>query len=120
MRSYDISSETYSLSYSLPGANLFRGKFSFSGSSFEGEIRIPLDISYSNDPAKLIIYLNDDNRDLIGVIKSLKLEAGTSITDNQGPNIVFETINGQRLEENDHLVKSEDLVLEYLTQLVLI
>ena len=33
------------------------------------------------------------------------------IQDNQGPNIVFETINGQRLEENDHLVKSEDLVI---------
>ena len=111
VRSYDISSETYSLSYSLPGANLFRGQFSFSGSSFEGEIRIPLDISYSNDPARLIIYLNDDNRDVIGVIKSLKLEAGTLNQDNQGPNIVFETINGQRLEENDHLVKSEDLVI---------
>ena len=112
VRSYDISSETYSLSYSLPGANLFRGQFSFSGSSFEGEIRIPLDISYSNDLARLIIYLNDDNRDVIGVIKSLKLEAGTLIQDNQGPNIVFETINGQRLEENDHLVKSEDLVIK--------
>ena len=111
VRSYDISSETYSLSYSLPGANLFRGQFSFSGSSFEGEIRIPLDISYSNNPARLIIYLNDDNRDVIGVIKSLKLEAGTLNQDNQGPNIVFETINGQRLEENDHLVKSEDLVV---------
>ena len=108
VRSYDISSETYSLSYSLPGANLFRGQFSFSGSSFEGEIRIPLDISYSNDLARLIIYLNDDNRDVIGVIKSLKLEAGTLNQDNQGPNIVFETINGQRLEENDHLVKSEE------------
>ena len=76
VRNYDISSETYSLSYSLPGANLFRGQFSFSGSSFEGEIRIPLDISYSNDLARLIIYLNNDTRDVIGVIKSLKLEAG--------------------------------------------
>ena len=111
LRSYDVLSETYSLSYSLPGANLFRGQFSFSGSSFEGDIRIPLDISYSNDLARLIIYLNDDNRDLIGAIQSLKLEAGALIQDIQGPNIVFETINGQRLEENDHLVKSEDLVI---------
>ncbi|MFL3005297.1 MAG: type IX secretion system sortase PorU [Candidatus Neomarinimicrobiota bacterium] len=111
VRSYDVLSETYSLSYSLPGASLFRGQFSFSGSSFEGDIRIPLDISYSNDLARLIIYLNDDNRDLIGVIKSLKLEAGALIQDIQGPNIVFETINGQRLEQNDHLVKSEDLVI---------
>ena len=29
VRSYDISSETYSLSYSLPGANLFRGNSHF-------------------------------------------------------------------------------------------
>ena len=34
----DISSETYSLSYSMPGASLFRGKFSFSGADFEGEV----------------------------------------------------------------------------------
>ena len=34
VRSYDISSETYSLSYSMPGASLFRGKFSFSGADF--------------------------------------------------------------------------------------
>ena len=111
VRSYDVSSETYSLGYSLPGANLFRGQFSFSGSSFEGDIRIPLDISYSDNPSRLIIYLNDDNRDVIGVIKSLKLEAGALIQDYQGPNIVFETLDGQRLEENDHLAKSEDLVI---------
>mgnify|MGYP007000063168 CR=1 len=78
---------------------LFRGQFSFSGSSFEGEIRIPLDISYSNNLARLLIYLNDENRDVLGVIKSLKLEGGDAIQDNQGPNIIFETINGLRLEE---------------------
>ena len=44
VRSYDISSETYSISYSMPGVNLFRGQFSFSGTDFEGEIRIPLDV----------------------------------------------------------------------------
>ena len=111
VRNYDIASETYSINYSLPGANLFRGQFSFSGTSFEGKLRIPLDISYSNNLAKLIIYLNNESRDVIGVIESLKLEAGSSIQDNQGPNIVFETIYGQRLEENDHLIKSEDLVV---------
>ena len=38
VRNYDVLSETYSLSYSLPGANLFRGQFSFSGANFEGDI----------------------------------------------------------------------------------
>ena len=111
VRNYDVSSETYSLSYLLPGANLFRGQFSFTGSSFEGEIRIPLDISYSNNLSRLLIYLNNDNRDVLGVIKSLKLESGDLIQDNQGPNVIFETINGQRLEENDHLIKYENLVI---------
>ena len=111
VRNYDVSSETYSLSYSLPGANLFRGNFSFSGSNFEGEIRIPLDISYANDLARLIIYLNNDNKDVIGVINSLKLTGGSTVQDNQGPNIIFETNNRQRLENNDHLLSSEDLVI---------
>ena len=67
VRSYDISSETYSLSYSMPGASLFRGQFSFSGTDFEGEVRIPLDISYSDNFAKLIIYLHNDSHDAMGV-----------------------------------------------------
>ena len=44
-REYEIQSETYSLSYTLPGATLFRGQFSFSGLSISGQIRIPEDIS---------------------------------------------------------------------------
>ena len=111
LRNYNISSETYSINYKLPGANLFRGQFSVSGANFEGEIRIPLDISYSDELARLIIYMNDDNTDVIGVIKSLKLKGGSTVNDNQGPNIFFETINGQRLEKNDHLLKSEALVI---------
>ena len=51
---------------SEPGANLFRGQFSFSGTNFEGEIRIPLDISYSDNLARLIIYINNDKKDMIG------------------------------------------------------
>ena len=112
IRDYDIASETYSLSYFIPGANLFRGQFSFSGTNFEGEIRIPLDISYSDNLARLIIYINNDEKDMIGVINHIKLEGGSSIQDNEGPIIVFETINGVRLEENDHLEKNKDLVIK--------
>ena len=89
VRNYDISSETYSLGYSMPGATLFRGQFSFSGADFEGELRIPLDISYSDSFARLIIYLHNDNYDAMGVVKSIKLQGGNSYQDNQGPNIVL-------------------------------
>ncbi|GIR89294.1 MAG: hypothetical protein CM15mP87_07860 [Candidatus Neomarinimicrobiota bacterium] len=47
-REYEISSETHSLSYVLPGPTLFRGQFSFSNQTLSGEIRIPQDISYSD------------------------------------------------------------------------
>ena len=49
---------------------------------------------------------------MIGVINHIKLEGGASIQDNEGPIIVFETINGVRLEENDHLEKNKDLVIK--------
>ena len=111
VRNYEIASETYSLSYSMPGPSLFRGQFSFLGSDFSGAIRIPLDISYSDNFAKLIIYLHDDSYDALGVVKSIKLRGGNSIQDNQGPNIVFETGNGKRLEQGDHLIKNENLVI---------
>ena len=111
IRNYDIASETYSLSYSLPGANLFRGQFSFTGTDFQGELRIPLDISYSDSLARLTIYLHDERSDVIGVVNSIKLEGGNDILDSQGPNITFETQNGQRLEKNDHLMEDENLVI---------
>ena len=110
-RTYDVYSETYSISYSLPGANLFRGQFSSSGSYFEGEVRIPLDISYSDDPAKLIVYLHDSENEIMGVVEPIRLKGGSKIQDNLGPNIFFETYDGKRLEKNDHLVEDEDLVI---------
>ena len=76
VRNYDISSETYSLSYSMPGASLFRGQFSFSGTDFEGELRIPLDISYSDSLAKLIFIYMMKVLMLLGVVKSIKLQGG--------------------------------------------
>ena len=35
-REYQINSETHTLSYTLPGATLFRGQFSFSEENFSG------------------------------------------------------------------------------------
>ena len=39
-RQYEIASETYSLSYLLPGATLFRGLFTFDNENFQFQIRI--------------------------------------------------------------------------------
>ena len=110
-RTYDIASETYSLSYTLPGATLFRGQFSFSGQNFDGAVRIPQDISYSSDPAHLITYIYNENIDLRGSINSIQLAGGGSTQDVYGPVITFENSKGTRLEEGDHLAENENLLV---------
>ncbi len=110
-REYEILSETYSLSYTLPGATLFRGQFSFSGSSISGQIRIPEDISYSNKPANLLLYINDDQNEARAVISTIQLAGGEATGDNFGPQIIFETASGTRLEANDHLIENESLIV---------
>jgi len=112
-REYQISSETHSLSYTLPGATLFRGQFSFSGENFSGDIRIPQDISYSTDPARLMIYVHDNEKEAIGVMGGIQLTGGEGTNDTFGPQISFETISGQKLENGDHFSESEDLIIRF-------
>ena len=110
-REYEISSETYTLSYTLPGATLFRGLFSFSGPSFNGDIRIPQDISYADDPARLLTYIHNDENEAGGAISSIQLAGGSGTQDTFGPQISFETITGTGLEQGDHFPENEDLII---------
>ena len=110
-RFYEISSETYNFTYSLPGATLFRGKFSISNSNFSGALRIPQDISYSNIPSKLLIYVHNNENEAIGIIDAIPLLGGANSNDEVGPNIIFESSNGIRLEEGDHLTLNENLII---------
>ncbi len=109
-REYVIESETHTLSYTLPGATLFRGQFSFTGEIFNGELRVPEDISYSNTPAHLITYNYNQDIDLRGVKSFIQLTGGQGSDDIKGPEIIFESPNGTRLEHGDHLSKYDDLL----------
>ena len=110
-RDYTINSESDSLSYSLPGAALFRGQFTFQGPEYNGQVRIPQDISYSSDPARLMVYLYDNNQDAIGVLEQIPLVGGGATADVNGPIINFETSSGLVLRSGDHLSTEETLVL---------
>ena len=110
-RIYEIESETHSISYTLPGATLFRGQFIFSEANFSGEIITPQDISYSNNTGKLIVYIHNDNTDYRGMIDSIYFIGGESTTDQYGPGITFENSLGTRLENGDHLPLNSDLVI---------
>ena len=110
-REYEISSEAHTLSYTLTGATLFRGQFSFSGQTFSGNIRVPQDIAYSNESARLLTYLYNNETDIIGSLGDIQLIGGAETQDKLGPKITFETTSGTVLEYGDHHVKNEDLII---------
>jgi len=110
-REYTISSETYSLSYNLPGATLFRGQFSVQDRSFSGAIRVPQDISYSSNPSSLRIYIHNDETDAVAIFEGIQLQGGEGTMDTFGPTISFETQSGKILEFGDHISKNEILVI---------
>ena len=110
-REYEISSETHSLSYNLPGPTLFRGQFTFSNLTFSGEIRIPQDISYSDKPATLLLYIYNEANEARSAIKNIHLIGGEASVDNFGPNITFENQSGKRLEYGDHFPNDGKIII---------
>ena len=108
-RQYEIASETYSISYSLPGATLFRGLFTFNNENFNTKIRVPKDISYSQNPGKLSVYIYNNDNEAFGTLENIYIIGGEEVEDDSGPIITFETISGKVLNEGDHFYSNEDL-----------
>ena len=101
------------ISYILPGATLFQGQFTFSDNNFSGDLIVPEDISYSQNPGRLIVYLisNDSTREAVGTYSPVYFTSGSSVQDNEGPIISFETKKGRILKSGDHFRSNETLVI---------
>ena len=113
-REYNYLSNIESLTYKLPGSTLFRGKFSFEGSQISGKFRVPKDISFSDKPSILKLYVFSNNaeaNEAIGVQDSLFIVSGNTDTDNFGPIINFETNNKRTLRNGDHFNFDEKLMI---------
>lgn len=112
-REYNIASTTQSLSYTLSGPLLFRGQFSFTGSSFESDFRVPLDISYSNENAEMNLYIyEDDGRgEAVGNKGDIPLIGGEYSSDTHGPIISFETADGRIINTGDHIEENTSITI---------
>ena len=113
-RQYSINSTTQELSYSLPGNTLFKGQFSFNGRDLSALMRVPKDISYSNDPGNINMYIIIDGNpsmEAIGSLQNIMLKGGNSVQDFSGPIISFEKENGIQLRTSDHLANGEPIYL---------
>ena len=101
------------ISYILPGATLFQGQFTFSDNNFSGNLIAPKDISYSQNPGRLNVYLisNDSTREAVGTYSPVYFTSGSSVHDDEGPIISFETKKGRILKSGDHFRNNETLVI---------
>ena len=101
------------ISYILPGATLFQGQFTFSDNNFSGNLIAPKDISYSQNPGRLNLYSisNDGTREAVGTYSPVYFTSGSSVHDNEGPIISFETKKGRILKSGDHFRSNETLVI---------
>ncbi|MEE1572404.1 MAG: C25 family cysteine peptidase [Candidatus Neomarinimicrobiota bacterium] len=102
------------ISYILPGATLFQGQFTFSGDNFSGDLIVPEDISYSQNSGRLNVYLisNDSTREeAVGTYSPVYFTSGSSVHDDEGPIISFETKKGRILKSDDHFRNNETLVI---------
>lgn len=110
-RQYNFLSTIQELTYSLPGATLFRGRFSLTDDQFSGTLRVPKDISYSDNSALLRVYLTEDNGSTgaLGFYPNIQLSGGAESSDNTGPIISFEMEDQRVLRSGDHLYKEDGL-----------
>ena len=116
-REYNYLSNTESLTYKLPGATLFRGKFNFENNLITGKLRVPKDIAFSNKPASIKLYVisNDPKPvEALGSEDSLYIISGDPTSDNFGPIISFETSKNRILRSGDH-IQEDDAILIRLT-----
>ena len=91
---------------------LYLRYFNFSGSQLSVQLRnLPQDISYSNLPGKILVYLHNNDIDALGEINNLYLIGGETSLDKIGPIIEFKTSTGRVLRSHDHKEFSETLVL---------
>lgn len=113
-REYNYLSNTESLSYKLPGPTLFRGKFSFDNNLITGKLRVPKDISFSDKPASIKLYIISDDSEPIEALgwkDSLYIVSGDPTSDNFGPIISFETIDKRILRSGDHIQSDNDIFI---------
>ena len=81
-----FGSQQESISFLRSGTNLFRGSFNFSNKSIQPKFRIPKDISYSKDFAKIRFgILGEDGQEAIGAVSNIILTPGPPSTDIEGP-----------------------------------
>ena len=111
-KSFNFSSSKKQISYLKNGPTLFRGAFTFEGSSLSPQFRVPKDITYSDQPAKVRFSISGNiDEEAIGAVSGIQLTLGSPSNDTEGPIVTFETESGRMLRNGDHLSSEGKLII---------
>jgi len=111
-KEFNFASSRKEITYLKNGPTLFRGSFTFEGSSLSPQFRVPKDITYSDKPALVRFSIASSNKDeAIGAVSGIHLILGAPSNDTEGPIITFETESGRMLRNGDHLSIEEKLII---------
>jgi len=111
-QSFNFASRKEEITYMKSGPTLFRGSFTFDAASLSPKFRVPKDITYSQQPAKVRFAITSGSgEEAIGAVTNIQLTLGTPSNDTDGPIITFETGSGRMLRNGDHLPSGEKLII---------
>jgi hypothetical protein len=93
-----------SIAFFEQGANLFKGKFSFKNALIDSQFRVPKDMSFSKNTAKIRFnFIGNNQEPFLGSVTSIFLKPGPPSMDVEGPIFTYETYTGRNLRSGDHI-----------------
>ena len=111
-RTYNIASTAQTLTYKIPGSTLFRGNFNFTDNERLIQLRVPQDVSYAGETSKILIYLFNDELDVISEINPIYIVGGDATLDQNGPIIEFLSDEGRIFQTGDHKKLLESIIVQ--------
>ena len=111
-KSFNYASKKEKITYLQKGPTLFNGSFTFSNSTFSPQFRVPKDITYTKNPAKVRFNINNGlNDEAFGSVSGIILSLGSPSNDVEGPIITFESESGLKLKNGDILPANQNLII---------
>ena len=111
-KSFNFRSSKEEISYLRIGPTLFRGAFTFDEAFLSPQFRVPKDITYSDNPAKVRFSITSNTgEEAVGAVGKIQLTLGPPSNDTDGPIITFESKSGRILRSGDHLSSEKKLII---------
>lgn len=103
--------------YDLPGLIMFKGDVQVTGGRFQASFVVPKDISYGGNTGRISVYVQDQDRDGVGVRDSLVIRGSdTTVIDTVGPQITVSFDDKESFARGETVLPNSVLKLSIFDQ----